>query len=107
MFTYESSFLAFGLAKGFVISSSSSSKSLEKCQCAYSIRYNKIYLRILTFKTLRRVIKKFDLAIAPMTPPFETFGTVSLSGDSGPQIASHLQHLNRFFVTRNRESNDD
>ena len=24
---------------------------------------------------------------------FETFGTVSLSGDSGPQIASHLQHL--------------
>ena len=58
----------------------------------YSLQYNKTYLRILTFKTFRRVIKKFDLAIAPMTPPFETFGTVSLSGDSGPQIASHLQH---------------
>ena len=55
-------------------------------------KYQWTYLRILTFKTFRRVIRKFDLAMAPITPPFETLGTVSLSGDSGPQIVSHLQH---------------
>lgn len=49
--------------------------------------------KTLTFKTFFRVMRKFDLAIAPTTPPLATPGTVKRSGDSGPQIDSHRQHL--------------
>ena len=38
-------------------------------------------------------MRKFDLAMAPTTPPLATPGTVNRSGDSGPQIESHRQHL--------------
>ena len=38
-------------------------------------------------------MRKFDLAMAPTTPPLATPGTVNRSGDSGPQIESHRQHF--------------